>query len=186
MLVIGRHEAKAQGLLKYFTGKPCLRGHVVDRWVNSGKCCLCAIEVTQEWRKSGCSTNPKTSVKKLPDKEYLLSIFEYKNGKLFWKERPLHHFKTARGWKIHNKRNAGKEAGYQHKVNNYIEVRVDGELHKAHRIIYKIFYEFDESLQIDHINRDPSDNRIENLRVVTNQQNSLNRHNSRGVNDSTK
>jgi len=179
MLIIDRHEAKAQGLLKYFTGKPCLRGHVSQRWVTSGKCCECAVEVTQQWRQTGCTVTPKTVTKKLPDTEYLLSIFEYKDGKLFWKERPVNHFKSERGWKIFNKRYANKEAGYNHKVNNYVEVRIDGLLHKAHRVIYKMFHTFDESLQIDHVNRDPSDNRIENLRVVTNQQNSLNRHNSR-------
>lgn len=32
----------------------------------------------------------------------------------------------------------------------------------------------DSKIQIDHINRDPSDNRVCNLRLVTNQQNSFN------------
>lgn len=177
---ITRQEAREQGLLKYFTGKPCLRGHIASRWVTSGKCCECALDVTRSWRSEGKTKQPRNETKPLPDAEYLKSVFEYKNGVIYWKARPREHFATERGWKIYLKLSAGKEAGHKHKVNNYVEVRLDGKLHKAHRIIYKMFYDFDESLQIDHINRDPSDNRIENLRTVTNQENSMNRHNSRG------
>jgi len=46
-----------------------------------------------------------------------------------------------------------------------------------------MFGEFDESLQIDHMNRDPSDDRIENLRVLTHQENNQNRGNTRNKNN---
>jgi hypothetical protein len=41
--IIGRREAKEQGLTSYFTGKPCKRGHVARRQLN-GTCVLCAPE----------------------------------------------------------------------------------------------------------------------------------------------
>jgi hypothetical protein len=34
--IISRKEAKAAGLTRYFTGKPCKRGHVVERRVDTG------------------------------------------------------------------------------------------------------------------------------------------------------
>jgi 5-methylcytosine-specific restriction endonuclease McrA len=36
-----RQEAKAQGLTRYYTGKPCLRGHVSERLVINSTCCEC-------------------------------------------------------------------------------------------------------------------------------------------------
>jgi 5-methylcytosine-specific restriction endonuclease McrA len=37
--IISRAEAKALGLKRYFTGKPCRRGHIVERYV-SIHCCI--------------------------------------------------------------------------------------------------------------------------------------------------
>ncbi len=39
-----RSEAKAQGLKRYFTGKSCPRGHIVERLVSNGDCCACNDE----------------------------------------------------------------------------------------------------------------------------------------------
>ena len=36
-----RREAKAQGLDKYNTGKPCRNGHIGDRYTRNGMCCEC-------------------------------------------------------------------------------------------------------------------------------------------------
>lgn len=45
--IITRDEAKASGLKRYFTGEPCKRGHVAERYVNNGQCCGCA---TEDWQ----------------------------------------------------------------------------------------------------------------------------------------
>lgn len=45
----------------------------------------------------------------------------------------------------------------------YREISVDGLLYKFHRVVWKINYD-EEPLELDHINRNPSDNRVENLR----------------------
>lgn len=182
--IIDRHTAKAQGRKDYFTGVPCNRGHVALRWVRSGRCRQCAVEDTQKWRKFGASKDVKHPYKLLPDRKYLQECFEYKDGKLFWRrDRPLHHFKKETGYKIYLSTKAGKEAGYYHKVNSYVEVRIEGKLHKRSRVIYKLFFDFDETLQIDHMNRDTSDDRLENLRVLCNQDNSKNRGNTRDKNN---
>lgn len=41
MNIITRKEAKATGLKRYFTGKPCKRGHVVEQLVSSCECVRC-------------------------------------------------------------------------------------------------------------------------------------------------
>ena len=41
MEIITRAEAKAQGLKRYFTGKPCKRGHVIERVTSKGECPEC-------------------------------------------------------------------------------------------------------------------------------------------------
>ena len=62
-------------------------------------------------------------------------------------------------------------------MNGYLRLYIEGKQCRFHRIIYKAFHpEFDltSSLDIDHINRDKKDNRIENLRAITHQQNAFN------------
>src|SRR5258708_25523549 len=39
--IISRADAKAQDLMKYFTGQPCIFGHITHRWTNSGRCTQC-------------------------------------------------------------------------------------------------------------------------------------------------
>lgn len=41
---ISRLEAARQGLTRYYTGRPCLRGHDAERYVSSGQCCQCNLE----------------------------------------------------------------------------------------------------------------------------------------------
>jgi hypothetical protein len=44
MDIITRKQAQEQGLTRYFTGKPCLRGHVAERQTTNGKCQACQAE----------------------------------------------------------------------------------------------------------------------------------------------
>jgi hypothetical protein len=48
MSAISRAGARASGLKRYLTGKPCKHGHVVERYV-SGQCVLCAAVRVKEW-----------------------------------------------------------------------------------------------------------------------------------------
>jgi hypothetical protein len=48
-IIIGRAEARALGLKRYFTGKPCKHGHVAERSV-SGGCMECNRGHDREWR----------------------------------------------------------------------------------------------------------------------------------------
>ena len=58
----------------------------------------------------------------------------------------------------------------------YLRIMVDGIRYQAHRLAWVYIYgDISENLVIDHINRDRADNRLCNLRLVTQIQNTRNR-----------
>lgn len=68
----------------------------------------------------------------------------------------------------------GKSAGYIQK-NGYVRFNFDNKHYRGHRLAWLYMYgEYPES-HIDHINGNPSDNRICNLRLCTRNQNMQNR-----------
>lgn len=99
--------------------------------------------------------------KPLPSQEELRELFDYKEGELFWKVSPANRVKV------------GDKAGIVNK-NGYVVLSIKNRLYHAHRVIWKMFKGVDPSDNIDHINRNKSDNRIENLRELSNHHNALN------------
>jgi hypothetical protein len=91
--------------------------------------------------------------------EYLKELFEYKDGELYWKKiNPYAH-----NIKI------GSIAGCLEK-NSYKRTRIKNKAYLNHRLIFLIFYGYLPKF-IDHIDGNPSNNKIENLREVTHSQN---------------
>ena len=110
--------------------------------------------------------------------QYLKECFSYDptTGVLSWKHRPRSHFSTAKGWKRANA-HAGDPVGTL-TPQGRLMVNIRGKGYFVHRLIWKLVYGRDPFGQIDHINRDPLDNRLRNLRIVTPSENSRNtRHN---------
>lgn len=61
------------------------------------------------------------------------------------------------------------------KSSGYIQIKVNNKVYLAHRLAWFLHYgEWPEG-EIDHVNRDKADNRIENLRVCTRSENGHNR-----------
>lgn len=77
-------------------------------------------------------------------------------------------------WKVnHAHAPLGSEAGW---INGggYRIIRVAGECHAAHRLVWLFVHGRWPAAQIDHINHIPSDNRLKNLREATQSQNNAN------------
>jgi hypothetical protein len=62
-----------------------------------------------------------------------------------------------------------------HHPRGYLKTAVDGRNYFVHRLIWLMAYGAWPEQDIDHINRDPSDNRLENLRDVSRKVNNNNR-----------
>lgn len=106
------------------------------------------------------------------DQNTALRIFEYRNGRLFWKE-PTNPKRTP----------VGSVAGTVSK-RGYVHIQYMNKIYKAHRLVYLMFTGKICEL-LDHVNGVLTDNRIENLRpatVVQNQRNAvIRKDNSSGV-----
>lgn len=61
----------------------------------------------------------------------------------------------------------------------YVRIKILDKVYMAHRLAWLYVYGVMPSEQIDHINHDKADNRIENLREATNQQNQFNKPKSK-------
>lgn len=59
--LITRSEARSGGLKRYFTGKPCPRGHIDSKYTSNGKCVSCAtIERVEYFKDKDKSEIPNT------------------------------------------------------------------------------------------------------------------------------
>jgi hypothetical protein len=99
-------------------------------------------------------------------------------GALKWRERPREHFVSVKGHKTWNAKWAGKSAGsVSPRGRCYVQISLLGKKHTVlmHRLIWAITYECWPNPEIDHVNGDPADNRLINLREVTHVQNSQNK-----------
>lgn len=106
--------------------------------------------------------------------------YSAESGQLTWKSRPREHFKNDTAKKRWDTQFAGTVAG--HKMlrtgvgsKKAVMVSVIGKNLCAHRIIWEMVYgEIPHGMEIDHINLDPWDNSLKNLRLATHMQNMAN------------
>lgn len=90
--------------------------------------------------------------------------YDPSTGKLYWTGINRHAKRAV----------AGQEAGHLNK-KGYIEVRYKRKTLQAHRIAWFLYTGKDPgNMYIDHINCNPEDNRISNLRLATSLNNSHN------------
>lgn len=97
------------------------------------------------------------------NQKLVAECFEHRDGKLYWK-------KAAHPSKQYL---VGQEAGSIHQTG-YRHVTWLGKVHKVHRLIFLLEYGYLPP-EVDHINGDRQDNRLENLRPATRSENQCNR-----------
>ena len=97
-------------------------------------------------------------------KERLLEMFEHdaRRGVLIWKAKP------------NRKIIIGTIAGSLNKTTGYIQVRIDGVVYSLHRLIWLYVHGTWPRDEIDHIDLNKTNNRIENLREATSSNNKCN------------
>ena len=104
------------------------------------------------------------SIKPLPPIEELRKLLYYEP------DTGLFRWKINVGKKI----KANSVAGSLHD-QGYIDVRINQEIFKAHRLAWALYYNQDPgSMQIDHIDQNKSNNKIVNLRLADNGPNKAN------------
>lgn len=88
-------------------------------------------------------------------------LFECRDGKLFWR------INSGRAV-------AGNRAGYLDKSTGYRRIAIDGKVTGEHRVVFAMAHGRWPKLEVDHINGAKDDNRPENLREATRQENMRN------------
>ena len=89
------------------------------------------------------------------------TIFQYEAGHLYWKVKPC------------KKICIGDKAGTYHTAG-YWHITINKKKYLSHRLIYLYHYGYMPEV-VDHINKNSTDNRIENLREASFQLNQYNR-----------
>jgi hypothetical protein len=128
-----------------------------------------------------------TESERLLGMDFCRECFEYRDGVLYWRERPRSHFLRDLDWLGFNKKTAGKPAGRKGK-DGYIHIKFRRGMSgtasyslTGHRIIWMLHHGRWPEHTIDHIDRDRTNNHVENLRDVTMSVNLLNRGNPRST-----
>lgn len=102
--------------------------------------------------------------------------YEPETGKLFWKTRPIYPLKGGNvrlAMQTWNKAHAGREAFTARERKGYLRGNILNVGFKAHRVIWAMQRNYWPKL-LDHINGNPADNRMCNLREATHSQNARN------------
>jgi hypothetical protein len=118
------------------------------------------------------------AAKIMPEAAYLRECLIYapETGILTWRTRPRSHFIASGPFKTWNLRRAGMPFGTVFYLKNIIYIRggIDYQSFLAHRLIWKIVTGDEPSHEVDHRDGDGLNNRWNNLRAATHQQNQCN------------
>ena len=104
----------------------------------------------------------------------LNEYFYIKDSILYWKKENSNHKNS----KIKKDDDVGCLWTTKRHKTSYLSCYFDGEHHRVHSLMYQIYHKLDflpTNLVIDHIDRNGLNNKKENLRLVTQRENIINR-----------
>ena len=101
------------------------------------------------------------------DQEYIKKLFDYDGNDLVWKIQKANRLKVGDV--------AGHIIGCECRSKGYRHIKIDGKVYKAHRLVWLWNYGIWPEYELDHIDGNPSNNRLDNLRPATHLENSQNR-----------
>ena len=112
--------------------------------------------------------------RRLVDRDLVRQALDYdpETGIFRWRLRPLEHFADERVWRLWNAKLSGTIAGTA--SAGYQLIVINTRLYKAHRLAWLLVHGEPVPDEIDHINGDPGDNRIRNLRGASHADNTAN------------
>jgi hypothetical protein len=113
--------------------------------------------------------------KALPSRELVLQLLTYDadSGVFVWRPRTRWMFPNLRSSAVWNAQNAGKSAGWVN-TPGYLVIAIDRAAYLAHRLAWLMHHGEPVPDCIDHIDGDPLNNRIGNLRAALQRQNIAN------------
>lgn len=119
--IIGRAEALAKGLTRYFTGKPCKHGHVAERLSSNGFCLDCSSVKNKRLR----AENPELHRQRYRDWR-AANPDKAKAAKLSWEDRNPDKVKAqqASQYRKHRVKRLAQQKEYSSKNADKILVRV--------------------------------------------------------------
>lgn len=106
-------DAKMAGSGHYFTGRPCIRGHIAKRQASNGRCVICGSEISKTRRKS----DPGEAREK--DKKYRLRHAERRRAsyRSWYEANKEHVIETHAAWRLANPE-AAKERAKRSRVKH--------------------------------------------------------------------
>ena len=103
----------------------------------------------------------------MPSQQELQEAFDYRDGDFYRKKGRGGEKGGSKAGTVHTHITTGKQ---------YVKVKFNDKLYQIHRVIWAWHgYSLEPNQEIDHIDGNSLNNRIENLRAVTPKQNSENR-----------
>lgn len=104
--------------------------------------------------------------------------YDPETGVFTWRARPPERFSKMQTCRMWNSKFAGKRAGTttgDSKGYRFRRIRIDWALYQEHHLAWLYMTGQAPPDQIDHIDRDATNNKFENLALSSNQQNMLNK-----------
>ncbi len=117
-ILITKREAKAQGLNKYFTGKPCKNGHISPRRTYNHACVACSIANSTRYNNS---------------RKDEISTYMGRYNKQYYKANKEESAESSRQYYINNKEQL---CNYQkqHRIENLDQCRAAGKRYRDNNL----------------------------------------------------